>query len=164
MCLFVPRCLLFWVTAAARLPVLTELEREWTHTTSSPRSALVTKGGSACHPEFCPRAWLTSRAGGEGVGGVGGRGAVGGSVYLRKYQASSTKMSSSRDRTSTVRMMWWVGNVTSSKEEGEAEPMGRQRSRKNGGQGHRHTAHVKNAWASKKKNSHPLSSVLAASI
>lgn len=33
-------------------------------------------------------------------------------------------MSSSRDRTSTVRMMWWGGNVSSSKEEGEAKPMG----------------------------------------
>lgn len=33
-------------------------------------------------------------------------------------------MTSSRDRTSTVRKMWWVGNVTSSKEEAEAQPMG----------------------------------------
>ena len=33
-------------------------------------------------------------------------------------------MISSRDRTSTVRTMWWVGNLTSSREEGEAEPVG----------------------------------------
>lgn len=48
------------------------------------------------------------------------------SIYLRKYQASSTTMSSSRDRTSTVRRMWLVGNGTSSKEEGEAEPRGQR--------------------------------------
>lgn len=33
-------------------------------------------------------------------------------------------MSSSRDRTSTVGRMWWLGDVTSSEEEGEAEPGG----------------------------------------
>lgn len=57
-------------------------------------------------------------------------------VYLRKYQASSAMMSSSRDRTSTVGRMWWLGDVTSSEEEGEAEPGVRehrqQRSRKRG--------------------------------
>lgn len=60
----------------------------------------------------------------------------GGRVYLRKYQASSATMSSSRDRTSTVGRMWWLGDVTSSEEEGEAEPGVRehrqQRSRKRG--------------------------------
>lgn len=48
------------------------------------------------------------------------------SIYLRKYQASSATMSSSRDRTSTVRRMWLVGNGTSSKEEGEAERRGQR--------------------------------------
>lgn len=48
-------------------------------------------------------------------------------VYLRKYQASSAMMISSRDRTSTVGRMWWLGDVTSS-EEGEAEPGVRERS------------------------------------
>lgn len=45
-----------------------------------------------------------------------------GRFYLRKYQASSAMMSSSRDRTSTVGRMWWLGEETSSEEEGEAEP------------------------------------------
>lgn len=49
---------------------------------------------------------------------------MGGSVYLRKYQASSAMMSSSRDTTSTVGRTWWSWDVTSSKEEGEAEPRG----------------------------------------
>lgn len=47
-----------------------------------------------------------------------------GRFYLRKYQASSAMMSSSRDRTSTVGRMWLLGDVTSSEEEGEAEPGG----------------------------------------
>lgn len=84
--------------------------------------AAVTKGGSVCHPELCPRVWLTTSRPGVG-GGVGDGGEVGGSVYLRKYQASSTpRSSSSRDRTSTVGRMCWLGDVT--KEEGEAEPRG----------------------------------------
>lgn len=42
------------------------------------------------------------------------RGEVGESLqgdrfYLRKYQAISATMSSSRDRTSTVGRMWWLG-------------------------------------------------------
>lgn len=55
---------------------------------------------------------------------MGDGGEVGGSVYLRKYQASSAPMSSSRDRTSTVGRMCWPRDVTPSKEEGEAEPRG----------------------------------------
>lgn len=39
--------------------------------------------------------------------------------YLRKYQASSATMSSSRDRTSTVGRMWGLGDLVSSEEEGE---------------------------------------------
>lgn len=82
MSLFVPRCLLF--LSHCRL-FLTEVEREWTHTTSSPGSASVTKGGSVRHPEFCPRAWLISRPRGGrkgGKGGVGvGRGALGGGAF-----------------------------------------------------------------------------------
>lgn len=53
-----------------------------------------------------------------------GESSLGGRVYLRKYQASSAMMSSSRDRTSTVGRMCWLGVVTSSEEEGEAEPGG----------------------------------------
>lgn len=49
---------------------------------------------------------------------------MGGRVYLRKYQASSAMMSSSRDRTSTVGRTCWLLDVTSSKEEGEAERRG----------------------------------------
>lgn len=49
---------------------------------------------------------------------------MGGCVYLRKYQASSAMMSSSRDRTSTVGRTCRLLDVTSSKEEGEAEPGG----------------------------------------
>lgn len=54
-------------------------------------------------------------------------------VYLRKYQASSAMMISSRDRTSTVGRMWWLGDG-SPPEEGEAEPGVREqhRSRKRG--------------------------------
>lgn len=53
-----------------------------------------------------------------------GESSLGGRVYLRKYQASSAMMSSSRDRTSTVGRMCWLGVVTSSEEKGEAEPGG----------------------------------------
>ena len=53
-----------------------------------------------------------------------GESLLGGRVYLRKYQASSAMKSSSRDRTSTVGRMCWLGMVTSSEEEGEAEPGG----------------------------------------
>lgn len=50
-------------------------------------------------------------------------GEVSGRLYLRKYQASSAMMSSSRDRTSTVGRTCWLGDVKSS-EEGEAEGQG----------------------------------------
>lgn len=49
---------------------------------------------------------------------------MGGRLYLRKYQASSAMMSSSRDRTSTVGMTCRLLDATSSKEGGEAEPRG----------------------------------------
>lgn len=92
---------------------------------------------------------------------------MGGSVYLRKYQASSTMMSSSRDRTSTVRRMWWVGNVTSSKEEGEAEPMGQgaPSTKKQEDRGAKVIGilHILK-MLEPVKNSHPLSSVLVTSI
>lgn len=60
-------------------------------------------------------------------------------------------MSSSRDRTSTMGRTCLLLDATSSKEEGEAEPRGqgapstkKQEDRGEGGQGHWHTACVKN--------------------
>lgn len=86
---------------------------------------------------------------------------MGGRLYLRKYQASSAMMSSSRDRTSTVGMTCRLLDATSSKEGGEAEPRGqgapstkKQEDRGDGGgQGHWHAACVKNILAGKETES-----------
>lgn len=102
-------------------------------------------------PDWAPPQWLqeevfftqssATEPGSQPVSQALDRGEVGESLqgdrfYLRKYQAISATMSSSRDRTSTVGRMWWLGTVTSSEEEGEAEPEFRehrqQRSRKRG--------------------------------
>lgn len=145
-------CCLSTSTVTAR-SILTKHERESASSTSWRGSASMTKGGSVCHPELCPRAWLTARQPGPGKGGGGvvrwgevGESSQCGRLYLRKYQTSSAMMSSSRDRTSTMGRMWLLWDGTSSEEEGEAEPGVRehrqQRSRKERGKANDICAYV----------------------
>lgn len=136
-CLF---CLFSFSMGGSQLPVLPDrAPPQWLK-----EEAFVT--------ELCPWDWLTASQWGTREGVRWGRWVLAGrgGVYLRKYQASRAMMSSSRDRTSTVGRMWWLEDVTSSEEEGEAEPEvkehRRQRSRKWGSRPTTYMHMLQNVW------------------
>lgn len=159
MCSSVPRRLLLWVATVAPTALFSlSCVREWTHTTSSAGSASLTKGGSVRHPEFCPPAPDPSLAPEVVV--------VEGGGWTQAFTWGSTRLAARRWAAAGTEPAqwggcgWWGTQRLLRKKERQSPGVRehrRQRGRKwgGGGQGHRQTAHVKNAWASQKEKFTP---------